>query len=382
MVERARQPPGGPRSPDSFYQHQELQKKTMRVVFSAILSLVFASFVQADDKRELRVGGIFDLSSGAGVVWGTAERNAFLLAIEDFEKAHSDLRVVATIEDSAYSNTKAVTALQKLISVDRHRYVVGPTWEVFHAAMPVCESRKIVCIAPSYNNEAFEDPKIRYSFTAWFDDRDYARVHSPRINSDGFKRIAVFSSISPYYDSMVDALLPLLTVQPLTVERMAADTRDFKSIITRTPEGIDALVVFILGDGGAQNFFRQWGELRKERPLVFTDDVPLFFNPPMDLSTLNLKVIHSTTDIRSDRLSDFNQRYATRFGAEPGASSGGVTYDSTQILLECVRIHDPNSEAVRDCVASTHKYNGVSGNLSFNGGQSIKERAMVARELK
>ncbi len=350
--------------------------------FVLIIILFFVSCsAVCEEPYPIKIAGIFDLSSGAGASWGVTEKNSFLMAVSEFERAHPEVQVSYKIEDSAYSNTKSVNALQKVSSVEGIKYVIGPTWEVFKAIMPICEARHIICISPSYSNEDFEDPKLKYSFATWFDDREYSLAHAPYINDRKYKRMAIFASISPYYDSMLDALLAALEIKPLAVEKVSPDTRDFRALITRTPKEIEALGVFILGDGSAQNFFRQWSELRKDRPDVFSDDVPLYFNPPIDLLALGFRVFYSVAEIQSDTIKDFNTRYKKLYGSDPASSSGAITYDSTMMLLGCIQKRGVSTEQVRDCLAETSDFVGASGKLSFNGGQSVKDRKMVVKEL-
>ena len=349
------------------------------VVFCAALLAVGEAPAGAES---IVIGGIFDLSSGAGSVWGHAEQNGFSLAIADFEAENPGWTVGRRVEDSAYSNMRAVSALQKLAAVDGVRLLVGPTWEVFAAIMPVCEARHIVCIAPSYNSKAFDDVKLRYSFTAWFDEREYSRVHAEDVVRRGYRRLAVFGGISPYYDSLVEAFLAHPGVKPFAVERVPEGVRDFRSLIAKLPAGIDALAVFLLADGTAQSFFKQWAELRPDRPDILTDDAVLYFDPPFDLPGAGFHVSYSVPDLNSDRLAPFEKRYAERFGQPPGAPSAAVAYDSTRILLQCARENSSAPERVRDCVAAVSGYAGVSGTLTFGGSRGVKERKMVVMELQ
>ena len=173
-------------------------------------------------KRGIRIGGIFDLSSGPGAQWGITERNAFLLAIRNFRRHNPGLTVDFEVEDSAYSNQLSVSALQKLASLDGLKYIVGPTWEPFIAVAPVCESRRIICLAPSCNNQYFDRAELKYVFTLWFDEREYSGVHADFINRHGYKKIALVSGISPYYDALTDAFLRRVKVKPAYLQRVVS----------------------------------------------------------------------------------------------------------------------------------------------------------------
>ena len=353
--------------------------KNLLLIF--FLLLIFCLSCKAEDSKEVNLGGIFDLSSVAGVQWGTAERNGFLLAIKEFKSKHPEWDVNAIIEDSGYSNQKSVTALNKLISVDKVKYVMGPTWEPFVATQPICEKKGIICIATSCNNGYFDKDGKGFTYTVWFDEREYSRVHARYINRKGYKNIAVISAISPYYDAVVDAFIDTLNNKPTFVERIQSDNRDFRSIITKTPKNIEAMMVFLLGDGASQNFYRQWAELRSDRPEIFTDDTVLYFDPPLDVKKLGHNIFYSEPDFSTGSLAAFESNYLKEFKLKPSSPSASTAYDGTTMLLRCIQKSHPDSSKVRDCIASTENFKGASGILSFKGKRSIQERSMSLKKL-
>lgn len=332
-------------------------------------------------QRTLTIGGIFDLSSGAGALWGRTEKNALNLAIRDFEQQHPEYRVQLKIEDSAYSNTQSVSALQKLTSLHGIRYLVGPTWEPFIATIPICEAKHVICMAPSSNSAAFEAPGLSWVFTLWFDEREYSRVHAEELNRRGIKRYGVIAGISPYYDSLSDAFLQTVQGRPIFIERTPPEVRDFRAVLAKLPRDLEALIVFLLGDGGAQAFYRQWAELRQDRPLIYTDDAPLYFDPALDLPALGFEVRYSAPDFHAARIQHFNQRYRETFGQDPAAPSGSVVYDGAAMLLDCARQFDPDTGKVRKCLADYPPHQGMSGIVSFAGGNRIKDRTMAILPL-
>ncbi len=341
----------------------------MKVLFSFCFFLTLLIPNRATSEP-LKIGGMFDLSSKAGAQWGTSERDGFILAIEEFRKKHPDREVSYLIEDTAYSNARSISALHKLTSIDGVNLIVGPTWEVTSATMPICERKKIVCLTPSYNDAVFDDTSIHYTFSNWFDNREYSKVHADLINKSGYKKIAVVGTTSAYYDTLIDVLLTQTRVKPVFFERTHPEDKDFRAIIPKIPRDIDALVVFMLADGGAQNFYRQWTELREDRPPMFTDDNILYIDPPIDWEKSRLKIFYSVPDFKEDE--SFIHKFEKRFGKKPGSPSASTSYDATNILLNCAM----PIKKTRDCVANTSDYKGASGTISFAGRQLSSNRKM------
>lgn len=344
-----------------------------------LLALIASTTTVAVAQPAVTIGGLFDLSGG-GAIWGKSERNAFELAVTDFKSRHPGVQVQALVEDSQYSSKQTASALQKLISVDKTKYVVGTTWETTAVMMPICESRKVVCISPSYHGREYYSRPWRYNFTAWFEDTGYMQALVGEMNARGYQRVAVFSAISSYYDQLVESFLALNREKPLTIERMALEERDFRSTITKTPEDLDAVVMLLDNAGQIQAFLKQWAELRKDRPDIYTDDLIVYLDPPEDVSRYGFTFYYSAPVFEPERLAEFSQRYEKAFGAAPEGSSAAVAYDETMIVLECA-LTDPAVEAVRDCLAGTKSYRGYSGTFSFNGGQTVTDRQIVAKKL-
>lgn len=347
--------------------------------FLLLFSLVVCSVCAQEsspqhDSTQFRIGGIFDLSSEAGKIWGNAEKNAFILAIEDFEHQNPGIRVNSIIEDSAYSNTKSVSAFQKLSSVDQVKAVIGPTWEMFAAIMPLCESKKILCLAPSNNSKEFENPKLHFSFSAYFKETGYTDVIAEELNKRGITKSAVIATISAYHDPLVDNLQALLIHKANQVQRVLATETDFKSIIAKVPKDIEVLVLLLLNDGQLYSFLKQWTQLRPGKMQIYTDDAPIYDAQLDKIKQLGHEIFYSKQYFPREDEERWNAKYLARFKEAPGAPSSAVAYDETMILLNCLKT-DQNSQKLRDCVANSNNYTGMSGEFSFAGRQFVADRS-------
>lgn len=329
--------------------------------------------------REIRVGGLFDLTGG-GAIWGKSEKNAFVLACNDFEASNPGFRVLPIIEDTLFSNRHAVTSLQKLISIDKVPYIIGATWENTVPMMPICEQKKVICVSPSYHGKEYYARPWRYNFTAWFDDRGYSSTLAEAIRAQGIKRVAVFAALTPYYDSLVEDLRIQLSTSIISIERVTLEERDFKSIFMRISHDVDGVVMLLDNAGQIQAFLKQWGQLRSDRPPVFSDDLIAYLDPPDDIKRHGFHYRYAAPVLDGQAYRDFVGRYTSAFHEAPTGSSAAVAYDETMLLLGCAAKHPEISQA-RDCVSATSMYAGASGTISFDGGQTVRDRRMRIVEL-
>lgn len=329
--------------------------------------------------REIHVAGLFDLTGG-GAIWGKSERDAFLLACKDFETRHPAVKVSPLVEDTMFSSRQTVTALQKISSVNKISFVVGATWETTVAMMPLCEARKIICVSPSYHGKEYYLRPWRYNFTAWFDDREYAGALVTRMNERNYKRIVIFAALTPYYDSLVEHFTPRFTGKIVTTERMILDERDFRSMIAKVPQDIDGLVMLLDNAGQIQAFLKQWSELRRDRPDVYSDDLISYLDPPDNIARYGFNFFYSYPIFEEEPLRAFRERYRATYKESPQGSSAVVAYDETMLLLSCAA-GSQEVERVRECLANTRDYRGLSGTFSFNGGQTASGRRIGMKAL-
>jgi branched-chain amino acid transport system substrate-binding protein len=345
------------------------------LLLTLLIALSWSFRTHAEGHKDIEIGGLFDLTGG-GAIWGKSESKAFQLACKDFEERNPGMRVHRTIEDTMFSSKNTVTALQKLSSIDKIHYVVGATWETTVSMMPICEAKHIICISPSYHGREYYERHWRYNFTAWFDDRGYSDALVSQMNERAYKKLAIFAAITPYYDSLVERFTSHAKAKIDTTERVLLEERDFKSMITKVPRDVDAILMLLDNAGQIQAFLKQWSELRRDRPDIYSDDLIIYLDPPERIEHYGFTYFYSYPLMDQTGVDHFRNHYEATYKEKPEGTSAAVAYDETMLLLECIKKEANISERVRDCVAATHKYEGFSGIFSFDGKQTVTNRAI------
>lgn len=334
------------------------------------------------EEASYRLAGIFDLSSGSGAQWGNSEKNGFLLAVKDFLAANPGTEVDYKIEDSAYKNETAVTAFRKLTAIDNYRVILGPTWEPFIAVQPLCEAKKVFCVSLSCNNGYFEDPKLRYSFTTWIDERDYTRVLAREINSGKFKKLALIAVISPYHDVVVDSFLKAVKLKPAVSHRLLPSDTDFKTLITRLPDDLDSLLLLFSGERQMSTFLRQWKQLKAGRLQIFTDDYILYAADLEAIKGFGFEIFYSTPDFEGPKWEEFSRKHNDAYGEKPGSPAAAVAYDTVSLVLACMKEGASSDKDLANCFRKVTDYRGFSGIIDFSGGHFAKRSVMKLKSLE
>jgi ABC-type branched-subunit amino acid transport system substrate-binding protein len=201
------------------------------------------------------------------------------------------------------------------------------------------------------------------------------------MNERGYKRVAIFAAITPYYDSLVEHLTPRSKSEITTTQRMVLEERDFRTMIAKVPRDVEAIVMLLDNAGQIQAFLKQWSELRRDRPDIYSDDLIAYLEPPENISRYGFTYFYSYPIFEERSLNSFNERYRLAYKEPPQGSSAVVAYDETTLLLSCLE-RSREVSAVRDCVATTRDYPGLSGAFSFNGGQTATGRSIGIKQLE
>jgi len=132
--------------------------------------------------------------------------------------------------------------------------------------------------------------------------------------------------------------------------------------------------------GQIQAFLKQWFELRRDRPPVFSDDLLRYLEPPDAIDRYGFQYYYAQPIFDQQDQYDFSRRYSAEFGGAPQGSSAAVAYDETRILLSCIA-QNPLVTAVRECISNTDNYQGASGTFSFAGRQTVRDRRIGMQRL-
>ena len=134
--------------------------------------------------------------------------------------------------------------------------------------------------------------------------------------------------------------------------------------------------------GQIQAFLKQWSELRRDRPDIYSDDLIIYLDPPEHIEQYGFSYFYSYPLVDQKDVDHFRNHFKAAYQEEPQGASAAIAYDETMILLDCIRKEGNNTERVRECVAATHNYAGFSGTISFDGKQTTTNRAIGCKRYE
>lgn len=331
----------------------------------------------AANTGDILIGHVASLN-GARADFGTKADKGAQLAIEELNAAGGVLgrKLVLKTEDDQSQPGEPGTAAKKLIHSD---HVVALLGEVASSASlemgPVAQSAGIPMISPASTDEKVTQ-EGDYVFRACFLNAFQGEVMSRFALEKGWKKVAIFTeSTSDYSMSLTKAFKKTFAQQGGTVviERTysTGDT-DFSGAISALKSG-DPDAIFMPG---------YYGEVA----IVVKQARQAGLNVPFlggDGWTSESLIPNAGKAIEGCFFCDhlvsdaFKAKYKAKYGAEAD-SMAALGYDAAGLLADAIkRAGSTDGAKVRDALAATKDYPGVSGNITLDKNRNASKPAAI-----
>jgi branched-chain amino acid transport system substrate-binding protein len=338
-----------------------------------------------DNTGPVKVGVYGDLS-GQTSSFGQSTKNGIEMAFDEINKAGgvNGRQIVTIIEDDQGQPAQAATVVTKLINQDRVHAVLGEVASSNSlAAAPKAQEGKIPMITPSSTN-----PKVTqvgdYIFRVCFtDDFQGAVAAKFAANTLKAKTAAILGDVNSDYSrgmaQFFEQEFARLGGQIVGRQSYTQTDQDFKGQLTAI-RSLNPNVIFVPGYYGQVGVIaKQAKELGINAPLLGGDG---WDGPPLwELGGSSLDgsymVNHYSTDDPSPAVQKFVVAYRSRFGTNPDAIAA-LAYDAAYILVDAIkRAGTTDGAKLRDAIAQTSGYPGVTGSITINPQRDAVKPAVV-----
>ncbi len=330
--------------------------------------------------------GIYGDLSGQTSSFGQSTKNGATMAIDEINKAGgiNGRQVEWIYEDDQGQPAQAATVVTKLINQDKVHALLGEVASTNSlAAAPVAQAAKVPMITPSSTN-----PKVTlvgdYIFRVCFTDNFQGAVMAKfAANTLKAKTAAVLGDVnSDYSKGMTQYFVEEFAKHGGQIIDQQAYTQtdpDFKGQLTairaKNPD-----VIFVPGYYGQVGVIaKQAKELNIKAPLLGGDgwDAPELFEIGGASLDGNYMANHYSVDDPSPAVKKFVDAYKTRYNVVPDAIAA-LAYDAMQVLADSIRRANTTDPArLRDAIAATKNFAGVTGSISLNETRDAVKPAVV-----
>jgi branched-chain amino acid transport system substrate-binding protein len=330
--------------------------------------------------------GEFGSLTGTTATFGISTKNGIDMAIDDLNKAGGLLgkTVRVIVEDDQGKPEEAQTVVTKLITRDQVVAILGEVASSrTMAAAPVAQQSRIPMISPSSTN-----PKVTevgdYIFRVCFIDPFQGLVMAKfATNTLKVRNVAILRDIKNDYSvGLADVFVDNFKKMGGTIvadESYSEGDTDFSaqltSIKSRNPQAI-----FLPGYYTEVGLVaRQAKKLGLTIPLLGGDgwDSPKLIEiggPDLNGAYFSN---HYSVDDPNPAIQKFVSDYKARYGEVPDALAG-LGYDSALVLFDAIRrSNSTDGTKVRDAIAATKDFAGVTGQITIDKDRNAIKPAVV-----
>jgi branched-chain amino acid transport system substrate-binding protein len=328
--------------------------------------------------------------TGNEATFGDSSDKGIQLAIEEVNASGGvkGKRLTLKTYDNQGKPEEASVAATRLIVQDRVAVLLGEVASSRSLAMaPIADAKGVPMVSPSSTNPAVTvtpEGKVRpFVFRVCFIDPFQGTVMAKFATDRGVKRVAVLRDIKNAYSvGLADFFLSKFKELGGTIvddQSYKAGDPDFKAQLTAI-KGKSPEAIYIPGYyTDVALIARQARELGMKQPLMGGDgwDSAKLYEIGGKALDGSFFSNHYSPDDPSPRIQEFVKRYKARWGIVPD-SLAAQAYDAGRITADAIsRAADLSGPAIRDALAATKAYEGVTGVITIDEQHNAVKPAVV-----
>ena len=351
-----------------------------------VLTAALAACAGGDQSADEILIGEYGSLTGTTATFGISTKNGIEMATEAINAAGGLLgkQVRIIVEDDQGRPEEAQTVVSKLINSDR---VVALLGEVASsnslAAAPVAQQNRIPMISPSSTNPAVTevgDFIFRVCFIDPFQGFVMAKFAA---NTLQFTNVAILRDIkSDYSVGLADVFIQNFTTLGGTIasdESYSGGDTDFSAQLTAL-KATNPQAIFVPGYYTEVGLIaRQAKALGIQAPLLGGDgwDSPDLIEIGGEALEGSYFSNHYSVDDPSPAIQKFVTDYRAKYGETPDALAG-LGYDAAMVLFDAIkRAGTTEPQALRDAIAATRNFAGVTGTTTLDEHRNAVKPAVV-----
>lgn len=361
-------------------------RRLIRFLGCAAAVACLASTSALADEDVIKIGE-FESLTGANASYGISSSNGSKLAVEEINAAGGVLgkKIKLITEDDRSLPGEPATIIRKLISRDGVVAVLGEfaSSRALEAA-PIAQEMKIPMLSPGATNEKVTEVGD-YIFRNCFIDPFQGTVMSKFALKQGYKKVAILvDEKQDYSKGLADAFRKHFTENGGTIvkeQSYSSGDRDFKAQLTSLraskPEAI-----FLPGYYTEVALIaKQARQLGIKAPFLGGDG--WIGNSLLDVAKGALDGSffsgHWSVDNSDPAIEKFVAAYKAKFGTNPD-DMAALGYDGMRILADAIKragVAEP--KAIRDALAATKDFPGVTGLITIDEKRNAKKPAVIQK---
>ncbi|MGX6978695.1 ABC transporter substrate-binding protein [Vagococcus elongatus] len=336
----------------------------------------------------IKIGLNYELS-GAVSAYALQQKDAIEMAVKEINDDGGILgkQVELVSKDNKSETAEAASVAGSLAENDEIVAVFGPaTSGAFKASIPQMMKAGIPAISPSATDDevTVTDGKLKeFIFRTCFQDsfQGVILANYAENNLGAKKAVIIGDNSSDYGKGLTKAFKETYKGEIVLEENFAAKEKDFKAMLTKI-KGKDFDVIYLPGyyeEAGL--VIKQAREMGIDQPVLGADG---FSDPKLvELAgASNMNDIYYTSHFSenapaNDKVPEFVENFKAKYKTSP-SSFNALAYDTMYLLKDAIERADSTDRTkVKDAIAETKDFVGVTGTMSIDENHNPQKPAVV-----
>jgi len=338
----------------------------------------------AGAQDEIRIGE-YESITGPNASFGTSSTEGSRLALEEINAAGGVLGkpVKLISEDDRSLPGEPATIARKLISSDNVVAVLGEfaSSRALEAA-PICQEQKIPMLSPGATNERLTEIGD-YIFRNCFIDPFQGTVMAKFALNRNFKRVAILTDEKQDYSKGLTASFKAYFAanggEIVKEQSYSSGDKDFRAQLTSL-KATKPDAIFVPGYYTEVPLIaRQARQLGIKAPFLGGDG--WVGNSLLSVGGKYLNgsffSCHSSMENQDPVVQDFVKKYEAKYGKRPD-DIAALGYDGLKMIVDAIkRAGSTDPQAIRDALASTKDFPGVTGKITIDAKRNAHKPAVI-----
>ena len=351
-----------------------------------LLVTLLAALVPAAQAQDTIKIGEFGSLTGDNASFGISQNNGVQMAVEEINAAGGVLgkKIELIVEDNQTKQGETTTIVRKLISQD---HVVALIGEVASSktleAAPIAQESKIPDIATAATN-----PRVtqtgNYIFRVCFTD-DFQAVVIARFILEKLqkKKVAFMTDVKQDYSVGLTGIAKDYLLKHgadiVKEQSYSSGDKDFRAQLTDIKSANPDVIVITGYYPEASLIAKEARQLGIKSVLVGGDGWDGASLIPVGGKAIEGAYFsnHFSVEDKSPAVQDFVSKYKQKYNGSPDAFAA-LGYDAVKLLADAItRAGGTDPQKLRDAIASTKNFPGVSGTITINPERNATKSAVI-----
>ena len=365
-----------------------MSKRPLRMFLipAALLSgLLAASTNPVAADNVIKIGGLLPIS-GPGSYFGAQDKQGVELAIEQLNKSGvNGFKFEVQYEDSACSPLPATQAAQRLIEQFKPDVIIGEECsDATLAIMPVIAQAKIPLLNAGSSSIKITEPGNPWTFRIMPNEV----MQGVDIANNAYKRLNARTAVLLHENTNAGIGNAQVFADTFTKDGgkiltdigFGRDVNDFTAIATRVAGlgKVDVIPTYTLEGQGLKitQALAQAGVVKGgggQAIQLGTIWLPFGFEQKVGKAAVGyIRIVQFDPTDKRDVVRDFIQAFKTKYNQDP-THLNAHAYDQIMLIADVVRRGGKDPQSIRDDLAATKNFSGVTGSVEFDEhNQNIK----------